>query len=95
MSHSDDNGLVLPPALAPIHLVIVPIAKTTEDKEEVLNALAPTLEKLKKGKLCINSQFLEEYKIPYKIKIDDDDQKTPGWKFNEWELKGVPLRIAI
>ena len=95
MSHSDDNGLVLPPALAPIHLVIVPIAKTSEDKEEVLNALAPTLEKLKKEKLCINSEFLEEYKIPYKVKIDDDDQKTPGWKFNEWELKGVPLRIAI
>ena len=95
MSHSDDNGLVLPPALAPIHIVIIPIAKTEEDQKEILNSLAPTLDELKKSKFTINSEFLGEYNIPYKVKIDDDNQKTPGWKFNEWELKGVPVRIAI
>jgi prolyl-tRNA synthetase len=95
MSHSDDNGLVLPPALAPIHIVIIPIAKTEEDQKEILDTLAPTLDELKKSKLTINSEFLGEYNIPYKVKIDDDSQKTPGWKFNERELKGVPLRIAI
>ena len=95
MSHSDDNGLVLPPALAPIHVVIIPIAKTEEDQKEILDALAPTLDELKKSKLTINSEFLWEYNIPYKVKIDDDNQKTPGWKFNERELKGVPVRIAI
>ena len=95
MAHSDDNGLVLPPALAPIHLVIVPIAKTEEEKNEILDALSPSLSDLKKSKLSITSQFLWEYNIPYKIKIDDDTQKTPWWKFNERELKGVPLRIAI
>ena len=95
MSHSDDNGLVLPPALAPIHIVIIPIAKTEEDQKEILNTLAPTLDELKKSKFTINSEFLWEYNIPYKVKIDDDNQKTPGWKFNEWELKGVPVRIAI
>ena len=95
MSHSDDNGLVLPPALAPIHIVIIPIAKTEEDQKEILNTLAPTLDELKKSKFTINSEFLGEYNIPYKVKIDDDNQKTPWWKFNEWELKGVPVRIAI
>ena len=95
MSHSDDNGLVLPPALAPIHIVIIPIAKTEEDQKEILDTLAPTLDELKKSKLTINSEFLWEYNIPYKVKIDDDNQKTPGWKFNERELKGVPVRIAI
>jgi prolyl-tRNA synthetase len=58
MSHSDDNGLVLPPALAPIHVVIIPIAKTEEDQKEILNALAPTLDELKKSKFTINSKFL-------------------------------------
>jgi prolyl-tRNA synthetase len=58
MSHSDDNGLILPPALAPIHIVIIPIAKTEEDQKEILDTLAPTLDELKKSKLTINSEFL-------------------------------------
>jgi prolyl-tRNA synthetase len=58
MSHSDDNGLVLPPALAPIHIVIIPIAKTEEDQKEILDTLAPTLDELKKTNLTINSEFL-------------------------------------
>ena len=95
MAHSDDNGLVLPPALAPIHLVVVPIAKTSEDLDQLLNALQPTLNQLKSSKLKIKSDILWEYEIPYKVKIDDDNQKSPWRKFNEWELKWVPLRIAI
>lgn len=95
MAHSDDQGLVLPPALAPIHLVIVPIFKTKEDLDQILEALQPTLDQLKTSKLKIKSDFLGAYELPYKVKIDDDDQKSPGRKFNEWELKGVPLRIAM
>lgn len=95
MAHSDDQGLVLPPALAPIHLVIVPIFKTKEDLDQILEALQPTLDQLKTSKLKIKSDFLGAYELPYKVKIDHDDQKSPGRKFNEWELKGVPLRIAV
>ena len=58
MSHSDDQGLVLPPALAPIHLVVVPIFKSEEDLEEILTALDPALAALKKEKLTIESEFL-------------------------------------
>ena len=95
MAHSDDQGLVLPPVLAPIHLVIVPIFKTQEDLDQILDALKPTLDQLKSSKLKMKSDFLENYEIPYKVKIDDDTQKSPGRKFNERELKGVPLRIAV
>ncbi len=77
MAHSDDNGLVLPPALAPIHLVIVPIFKTEEDLQEIMGALEEQLAILKKEKLAINSDFLEDYQIPVKIKIDDDTNKSP------------------
>ena len=95
MAHSDDQGLVLPPLLAPIHLVIVPIFKTQEDLDQILDTLKPTLDQLKSSKLKMKSDFLENYEIPYKVKIDDDTQKSPGRKFNERELKGVPLRIAV
>lgn len=95
MAHSDDNGLVLPPALAPIHIVIVPIFKSNEDLQEILAALDPTLKTFKSSKITIKSETLGEYSIPYKVKIDDDTQKTPGWKYNERELKGVPVRIAV
>jgi len=95
MAHSDDKGLVLPPALAPMHVVIVPIFKTTEDLQTIKSYLAPELDKLQKSSFTITSQFLDNFSIPITIKIDDDDQKSPGWKYNEYELKGVPLRIAI
>lgn len=95
MAHSDDHGLVLPPALAPIHLVVVPIFKSQEDLDQILEALKPTLDQLKASKLNIKSDILGTYELPYKVKIDDDDQKSPWRKFNEWELKGVPLRIAV
>ena len=81
MTHSDDNGLVLPPKLAPIHVVIVPIYKG----EEQLQAISEKMVALKKE--------LEAKGIT--VKYDDDDQKKPGWKFAEYEMKGVPVRIAV
>jgi len=81
MSHSDDHGLVLPPKLAPLQVVIIPIYKT----EEQLQAI-----KEKVNSLCVE---LKSKNIS--VKFDDDDAKRSGWKFNEYELKGVPVRIAI
>ncbi|MFY7990467.1 MAG: proline--tRNA ligase [Fluviicola sp.] len=81
MTHSDDEGLVLPPALAPIHVVIVPIHRTEEDLEKI-DALVATLSQELRG-------------LGIKVKYDNDDQKRPGWKFAEYEAKGVPVRIAI
>ena len=81
MTHSDDNGLVLPPTLAPIQVVIVPIYKT----EEQLNAIRAKVDAL--------SAELKAAGI--RMKFDDDDTKKPGWKFAEYELKGVPVRLAM
>lgn len=81
MTHSDDNGLVLPPKLAPLQVVIVPIYKTDEEYEAVVA----------KGKEIANN--LKAAGI--RVKLDADDKKKPGWKFAEYELKGVPIRIAI
>jgi prolyl-tRNA synthetase len=81
MAHSDDNGLVLPPRLAPIHVVIVPIHKTAEQ-------LVAITEKALKIK-----QALEQ--AGHTVKYDGRDTHKPGWKFAEYELKGVPVRLAI
>lgn len=81
MAHSDNNGLVLPPKLAPIHVVMVPIYKTEEESQKVLAIMDQIKIKLKK--LGISS------------KIDDRDNLRSGFKFAEWELKGVPVRIAM
>ncbi|MDR0206481.1 MAG: proline--tRNA ligase [Bacteroidales bacterium] len=81
MSHSDNNGLVLPPKLAPLQVVIIPIYKT----EEQLQAIKEKVEEIRKTLVAKNIS----------IKFDDDDSKRSGWKFNEYELKGVPVRIAI
>jgi prolyl-tRNA synthetase len=81
MAHSDDNGLVLPPKLAPIHVVIVPIHKTGEQLANI-SARAGTIKKL-----------LEIRGIS--VKYDGRDTHKPGWKFAEYELKGVPVRLAI
>lgn len=81
MSHSDDNGLVLPPKLAPIQVVIIPIYKGAEQYEVV-----------KKAGEQIKQRLLAE---GISVKFDDRDTHKPGWKFAEYELKGVPLRIAI
>lgn len=80
MSHSDDNGLVLPPKIAPIEVVIVPIYKTDEQRETVLNYCADIKKRLESRRM--------------RVKFDDRDTQKPGFKFAEWELKGVPVRIA-
>ena len=81
MSHSDDNGLVLPPKLAPIQVVIVPIYKGAEQLEAISKRLEPIISELKKRGIS--------------VKLDDNDTKKPGWKFAEYELKGVPVRLAL
>lgn len=95
MTHSDDKGLVLPPVLAPIHLVIVPIFKTEDDINIIKSYLEPELTKLQNTHFSTTSEFLGDHTTSLEIKFDDDSQKSPGWKYNEYELKGVPLRIAI
>jgi prolyl-tRNA synthetase len=81
MTHSDDEGLVLPPKLAPIHAVIIPIYKTEEERITIESC---ALELLAKFKV-----------LGIRAKFDDDENRRPGWKFAEYEMKGVPLRIAI
>jgi prolyl-tRNA synthetase len=90
MSHSDDQGLVLPPRLAPIHVVIVPIFRKPEERQAVCAAA----EKLA-GE--IRSQPLGDWLSydPISVKVDDRDQYQPGHKFNEWELCGVPVRVEL
>jgi prolyl-tRNA synthetase len=81
MAHSDDDGLVLPPKIAPLQVVIVPIYKG-DDQKQMID------EKVK--------LFMEDFKaLGIRVKYDDDDNNRPGWKFAEYELKGVPVRIAI
>lgn len=81
MAHSDDDGLVLPPKLAPIQVVIVPIYKN----DEQLKAISEVANKIKADLLKKNIS----------VKYDDRDTQKPGWKFSEYEFKGVPVRIAI
>ncbi|KAH0728374.1 hypothetical protein KY290_002448 [Solanum tuberosum] len=81
MTHGDDAGLLLPPRLAPVQVVIVPIWKKDNEKAGVLTASSSVKETLQAAGI--------------KVKIDDSDQRTPGWKFNYYEMKGVPLRIEI
>jgi prolyl-tRNA synthetase len=81
MTHSDDNGLVLPPNLAPIQVVIVPIFKSEEEFEKISTV--------------VKALVLEFKKLNVSIKFDDRTTQKPGFKFAEWELKGVPVRIAV
>lgn len=81
MAHSDDNGLVLPPKLAPFQVVIVPIYKQTEQLDAISEKVKEITAKLKA--------------LGISVKYDNNDTKKPGWKFAEYELKGVPVRIAI
>jgi len=81
MTHSDDNGLVLPPKLAPIQVVIIPIFRKKEQLNEITVKVNKIVNKLKDKGIS--------------VKYDDNDNYKPGWKFNEYELKGVPVRLAI
>ena len=81
MTHSDDNGLVLPPHLAPIQVVIIPIYKSMEQLEVINDKVAPIVEKFKS--------------MGISVKYDNADNKRPGFKFADYELKGVPVRLAL
>ena len=81
MTHSDDNGLVLPPRLAPIQVVIIPISKGGEQLEAITNKLSPIISQLRD--------------MGFSVKYDDADNKRPGFKFADYELKGVPVRLVM
>ena len=81
MTHSDDNGLVLPPRLAPIQVVIIPIATKPEQMELVNKEVQPIIDELRKKGIT--------------VKFDDADNKRPGFKFADYELKGVPVRLVL
>lgn len=81
MAHSDDNGLVLPPKLAPIQVVIIPIYKKEDELRKIRERVEP-----------IRNELMEK---DISVKLDDRDTQKPGWKFAEYELKGVPVRLAI
>src|SRR5690348_13989564 len=81
MAHSDDNGLVLPPKLAPIQVVIVPIYRSPEDLAKISEKVEPIIAELKAAGIS--------------VKYDDSDNQRSGWKFAEYELRGVPVRLGI
>lgn len=81
MTHGDDQGLILPPRLAPTQVVIVPIYKNDAEKSQVMEAA--------------NRAFKELKAAGIRLKLDDREEVTPGFKFNDWEMRGVPLRIEI
>ncbi|OGO60731.1 MAG: proline--tRNA ligase, partial [Chloroflexi bacterium RBG_19FT_COMBO_49_13] len=80
MTHGDDQGLILPPKLAPIQVVIVPIYKNDEEKSKVLNTVTK-----------VETELIQNFRV----KVDSREEVTPGFKFNDWEMRGVPLRIEI
>ena len=81
MAHSDDNGLVLPPKLAPIQVVIVPIYKTAEELGKIDDKVAGLVEKLRN--------------MGISVKYDNADNKRPGFKFADYEVKGIPVRVVM
>ncbi len=80
MTHGDDQGLILPPKLAPTQVILIPIYKTDVEKSQVM----PVVEQIK-----------DELSQDFRVQMDSRDEVTPGFKFNEWELRGVPLRIEV
>ncbi|HEY9551031.1 MAG TPA: His/Gly/Thr/Pro-type tRNA ligase C-terminal domain-containing protein, partial [Prevotella sp.] len=81
MTHSDDNGLVLPPKLAPIQVIIIPVTKGTEQLQVISEKLSPIISALRN--------------LGISVKYDDADNKRPGFKFADYELKGVPVRLVL
>jgi len=81
MAHGDDRGLRLPPSLAPYQVVVVPIYRSDEERSRVLQASAKVAEELSGAAV--------------RVKVDDREGQRPGFKFNEWELKGVPIRLEL
>ncbi|NIA29602.1 MAG: proline--tRNA ligase, partial [Actinobacteria bacterium] len=80
MIHSDDNGLVIPPRLAPLKVVIIPIWRNDEDREKLLAKI---------------NEMTKDWKGRISFKVDDRDNYRPGWKFNQWEKQGIPIRIEF
>lgn len=80
MAHSDDEGLIAPPRLAPVQVVIVPIYKSDAERAVVMEAV---------------DRLTREWSGRFRLKVDDRPQLTPGFKYNEWEVKGVPLRVEV
>jgi len=81
MTHGDDKGLILPPKIAPIQVVIIPIYYTNDDKDSVMQKAHQIKDDLSK--------------VDLRVHLDDREQLTPGFKFNDWEMKGIPIRIEI
>ena len=81
MTHGDDKGLVLPPKIAPIQVVIIPIYYSDDEKGNVIQKASQIKDSLSK--------------INLRVHLDDREQLTPGFKFNDWEMKGIPIRIEI
>jgi prolyl-tRNA synthetase len=79
MTHGDDQGLILPPKLAPTQVIIIPIYKNDAEKSQVMEVVAS----------------LENELNSFRLKVDAREEVTPGFKFNDWEMRGVPLRIEI
>jgi len=90
MTHSDDQGLVLPPRLAPIHVAIVPIFRKPEEREAVLTAANQLATDIR----SLPPEPWHNYD-PIAVKVDDREQHQPGYKFNEWELRGVPIQVEL
>jgi len=90
MTHSDDQGLVVPPRLAPIHVVICPLGKNPDEQ----NASVAAAEKLAQNLTALPRDEFYGYE-PITVKIDREFDKSPGFRFNEWELKGVPVRVEL
>src|SRR5438309_2132987 len=80
MAHSDDEGLVVPPRLAPIQIVVVPICREEKDRAAVM---------------AVVERLRQEWGGRFRVKVDDREELTPGFKYNEWEVKGVPVRVEI
>jgi len=81
MMHSDDNGLVVPPKLAPLQVAIVPIHKGEEELKTLREKIEPVVKELRAKGIT--------------VKFDDDDKQRPGWKFAEYEMRGIPVRLAM
>ncbi len=90
MTHSDDQGLVAPPRLAPIHVVIVPIGKSDAERKAVVEAA----EQLASGLRNFPREPFFGYE-PISVKLDDNFKESPGFRFNDWELRGVPIRVEL
>ncbi len=90
MTHSDDQGLIVPPRLAPIHVAIVPIGKTDEERDQTVQAA----ERLAQALRDLPRESFFDYE-PLIVRVDKDFQHMPGFRFAEWELKGVPVRVEL